>query len=115
LSRGVEDVPLSQELHTPVTPDGFCALMMAAGAVIARSVPALFCKSPMASISAKRALLRAMAISSPWLADRKVIVAKVSRPTAMIVSRIINESVITKANPLVRGKSGWSFMAGIGN
>jgi hypothetical protein len=42
-------------------------------------------------------------------------VAKVSKPTAMTVSRIINESVITKAKPLDRRPLSCGFMAGSQN
>ena len=76
----------------------------------ARSGPSDFCKSPMASISAKRALLRAMAIASPWADERNEIEDKLSKPTAMTVRRIISASVMTKAKPLARMDSGCVFM-----
>ena len=79
-------------------------------AVTARSGPSDFCKSPMASISASRALLRAVAISCPWLDARNEMLDKVSKPTAMTVSRIISESVITKAKPLDRRPLNGGFM-----
>ena len=70
-------------------------------AVTARSGPSDFCKSPMASISAKRALARASAIAIPWFEARSETLESVDNLTAMIVNRIIRESVTTKANPLV--------------
>jgi hypothetical protein len=48
---------------------------------------------------ARRALARACAIASPWLEARNEMLDIVSKPTAMIVNRIINESVTTKAKP----------------
>jgi hypothetical protein len=51
-----------------------------------------------------------VAISSPWLDVRNEIVDKVSKPTAMTVSRIISESVITKAKPLGRRSLNGGFM-----
>ena len=71
--------------------------MMAAGAVMARSVPAVFCKSPMANIIANRALPRAVAIASACAEARMAIVDKVNNPTARIVNKTISVSVITKA------------------
>ena len=73
----------------------------------ARSGPSDFCKSPMASISASRALARAVAMSCSWPDVRSEIADKDNSPTAMIVSRIISESVMTRAKPLL-GSCGMS-------
>ena len=54
----------------------------------------------MASIKAMRALARAVAMAVDWLAERREMDESVSRPTAMMVSRIIRLRVTTKAKPL---------------
>jgi len=59
----------------------------------------------MASMSATRALARAVAMASPWDEVRKLMLASESRPTAMTVSKIINERVTIKAKP--RGRERW--------
>ena len=68
-------------------------------AVIARSGPAYFWRSPIASMRANRAL----AWASVWAIDceelRSVTAEIVSKPTAITVSRIISDSVTTKAKP----------------
>jgi hypothetical protein len=70
----------------------------------------------MANISANRALPRAVAIASACAEARMLIVAKVSNPTARIVNKTINVSVITKAKAGARMGLSWVFMAesGIG-
>ena len=73
-----------------------------AGAVIRLSGPAVFCNSPIANISAKRALARAAAMAFPWPEDRKLMLDSVSKPTAITVNKIISESVTTRAKPLER-------------
>ena len=63
------------------------------------SGPICFCNSPMAIISASRALARASAAACPCADDRRVMLDKVSRPTAMIVNRIIRERVTMSTKP----------------
>ena len=81
-------------------------------ALTARSGPNDFCKSPIASIRAKRALLCAVAIAAPCAVERNEIADKLNKPTATTVNRIISESVMTKAKPLERLESGCVFMIG---
>jgi hypothetical protein len=45
------------------------------------------------------ALARAVAIAFSWVDERSEVLDNVNKPTAMIVSRIIKESVTTRANP----------------
>lgn len=65
------------------------------------SGPMNFCKSPKASIIARRALVRAMLADEPWDDALSEMLESVSKPTAMIVSRIIKLRVTTKAKPLL--------------
>jgi hypothetical protein len=55
-----------------------------------------------------------VAIASACPEPRKLIVAKVSKPTARIVNKTISVSVITNAKPLVRIGLGAVFMADSG-
>ena len=66
------------------------------------SGPACFCNSPIARQSAMRAFARAVARAAPWLLLRSVMADNESKPTAITVSRIMRESVTTKAKPLSR-------------
>ena len=83
---------------------------------------------------AKRALDRAVANAAPWLEALREMLERVSRPTAMTVSKIINDRVTTSAKPFLevrtfckrasratplglhspgqRGKAGWSCREG---
>jgi hypothetical protein len=56
----------------------------------------------MASIMASRAFARASLWYRPAWDVRRAIDDRISRPTAITVSKIIRENVITKAKPLFR-------------
>ena len=70
------------------------------------SEPASFCSSPSASIMARRALDRAVANVASWLEALREMLERVSRPTAMTVSKIINDRVTISANPFFKV---WTF------
>ena len=53
----------------------------------------------MAIINARRAFARASAMAAPWLELRREMLESESRPTARSVSRIIKDSVTTRAKP----------------
>ena len=88
----------SQLFQTPST-GGWLLSSTSARAVTRVSGPACFCKSPSASIRARRALLRASAIAAPWPTVRSDTAERVNNPTAMIVSRTISRSVAIRAIP----------------
>ena len=54
----------------------------------------------MANMSARRAFDCATALACPWVDARSEMLDNDSKPTAMTVSRIISESVTTRAKPL---------------
>ena len=67
------------------------------------SGPISFCNSPIASISASLALARASDWADACELLRSEIAERLNNPTAMMVRRIISESVTTKANPGISG------------
>ena len=64
------------------------------------SGPVIFCNSPIASISAILAFARAALCALCAVELRRLTLLKVSKPTAMTVSRIISDKVTTRAKPL---------------
>ncbi len=86
----------------------------AAGAETLWSGPRVACSSPRASNMARRALLRAVVAAISWDEDLSAMPDRVSKPTAMMVRRIMSVSVTTKANPFCRrgfaSEVGWDFM-----
>ena len=62
----------------------------------------------MASMTAMRAFAVARARASPVAEERRLIALSESKPTAMTVSKIISESVTTRANP-----SGYATRVGL--
>ena len=71
-------------------------------AVIARSGPTVFCKSPSANINANRAFDFALAIASLCPEVRKVRVDKLNMAMATIVNSTSKESVSTNVKPFRR-------------
>jgi hypothetical protein len=63
------------------------------------SGPSCFCSSPRAIIRARRAFACASDFACDWLVLRSETADKLSNPTATTVSKIISDSVITKAKP----------------
>ena len=101
----------SQERHAPRT--GLFAVVESLGpiresavAVTRMSAPAFFCNSPIASMSAILALLRAVDMANAFSELRSEMDDSDNRPTARIVSRIMRLSVTTRANPC------WLLMGG---
>ena len=69
-------------------------------AVMTLSGPTEVCNSPIASIKASRALLRAKAMAAPCVVARRVSDERLKSPTASRVSRTVRLRVMTKAKPL---------------
>lgn len=82
--------------------------MMEEGAVMRVSAPACFCNSPMANMRASRALARAFAPANPRSELLSDIVDRLSKPTAITVSRISRLSVTTRAKPFACAV--WDFI-----
>lgn len=82
-----------------------------AGAETLLSTPMETCRSPNANIMASRALLRAMLPAADCPEERSEILDRVSKPTAITVSRIIKLSVTISAKPDSGVVLGFVFMA----
>ena len=91
-------------------PAGAFVFTRLAGAVIRLSGPAVFCKSPIANISAIRALARATDIALVCPEDRSEMLESVNKPTAMTVNKIISDKVTISAKPLACGGLGRVFI-----